>query len=115
MINIYNTGYPIIMTGNAGYMPSITGAVQWNGVTRKLEVSDGARWIPLENNINLHTNQEVENIILWAKDKMQEEDELQNLAETDPTIKDLYEQKKKIDDQLKMVMILKKKEVNETS
>lgn len=116
MIKIQNSGYPVVFQMDNSYiLPSITGAVQWNGMSKKFEVSNGSNWMAIDNSITLNSDAEYGNIVQWARKKMQEEQELERLAETDPTIKDLYDQLKIKQEQLKMVQILKKKETNGTS
>ena len=116
MIKIQNYGYPVVFQSDNSYnLPSTTGAVQWNGMTKKLEVSNGSAWLAIDNTVTLNTDAIYNDMVQWAKKKMEEEKELEALAESDPTIKDLVNQIKEKQDQLKMVQLLKKKEINESS
>lgn len=115
MIKIQNYGYPVVFQSDNTYsLPSTTGAVQWNGSTRRFEVSTGSGWVAIDNTVTLNTDSQYGTMVEWAKKKMQEEQELAKLAETDPTVKDLVDQIKEKEDQLKMVQLLKKKEINES-
>lgn len=115
MIKIQNYGYPVVFQSDNSYsLPSTTGAVQWNGMSKKFEVSTGSGWIAIDNIVQLNTDSHYGDMVVWAKKKMQEEKELEALAKSDPTIKDLVDQIKEKQDQLKIVQILKKKEINET-
>jgi hypothetical protein len=58
MINIQFTGqspnmYQIDRSYNT---PGITGAVQWNGQTKCLEVSTGSSWQRIDNTVEMHVN-----------------------------------------------------------
>lgn len=115
MIKIQNYGYPVVFQSDNSYsLPSMTGAVQWNGMSKRLEVSNGSAWVAIDNTVTLNTDAMYNDMVQWAKKKMEEEKELEALAQSDPTIKDLYDQIKQKQDQIKMVQLLKKKEVNET-
>ncbi len=116
MIKIQNYGYPVVFQSDNSYsQPTATGAVQWNGMTKKFEVSTGGGWMAIDNTVQLNTDSQYASMVEWAKKKIQEEQELEKLAETDPTIRDLYNQIKEKQEQIKMVQILTKKETNETS
>lgn len=116
MIKIQNYGYPVVFqTDNSYSLPAITGAVQWNGISKKFEVSTISGWAPIDNTIQLNSDAEYGNVMVWAKKKMQEEKELEALAANDPTVNDLVNQIKEKQEQIKMVQILKKQESNGTS
>lgn len=107
MVRINTIGTPVIyQTDNSYNQPGVTGATQWNGTTRRLEVSDGSRWIPIDNNVNIATASDLENVILWAKSKINEERELEVLARTSPAVADLVSTIKDAQDKIKMIKLL---------
>ena len=113
MIKVNTTGilptvHPI---DNSWNTPSFTGAVQWNGVSRCLEVSTGNGWQSINSSISLSTNPEVEKILLWAEKKMEEEKELEELAESNVTIKSLLTTLKDTEEKIKIVKALIKAEI----
>ena len=108
MIRVSSTGgIPLFyQSNNDGMLPRQTGAIQWNGNNRCLEVSTGSGWMSLDPNISLDTTPEITKLIQWAKAKMQEEQELKALAEKDPTVRDLLNTIDTAKEQIKMVRIL---------
>jgi len=114
MINIVSgSGIPIVYQVRQSWaQPTFTGAVQWNGSSKQLEVSTGTSWIKLENNVQLDTSPHVITALKWIEKKMAEEEEIQLLAATDPTIADLLKTIDKTKEQIEMVRILKKPEVS---
>jgi len=79
-----------------------------------LEVFNGTGWQSLPSSYSTVTlDQDIIEVIKWAKTKRSEELELENLAQTNPTIKDLVEQVKIKQDQIKMVQTLLKSPGNE--
>ena len=111
MITINSSNTPLVYQQVNNYsLPSYTGAIQWNGMTKKLEVSTGTGWIPLDTNVNLTTNPVILETIEWAQRKMQEEKDLEALAKSNPAINDLVNQIKEKHDQIEMVKTLIKKE-----
>lgn len=107
MIRVNVTGMPIVWQHDNSYQqPSITGAIQWNGNTKKLQVSTGTSWVDIDNNITLNCDTNLMNVMRWAEKKMREEVELENLSQDYPAVKDLLNQIKEKQDQLKMVKTL---------
>jgi uncharacterized spore protein YtfJ len=118
MIDYVYGGDFLSVTSNKGATPyihtsnPITGTVAYDGGSQSMKVFDGNSWQTIGGgsaNINLTPN--AINILKWAEKKMLEEVERSNLAETNPTIKDLVEQIKQKEDQIKMVQVLIKEEV----
>ena len=106
MITITSSNKPVVYQTNNYSQPMVSGAVQWNGATQRLEVSTGSSWMPLNTTVNISTNQEVLNVLDWAQKKMFEEKELEELANTSPAINDLVNQIKEKKDQIKMIQTL---------
>lgn len=112
MIKITSYGPPVIYSNDTSYnQPNCTGAIQWNGLTKKLEVSNGSAWLPLDNTVNINTSSELTEIMVWAKKKMTEEKELEILAKENPSIADLVKQIDEKKNQIQMVKALIKPEV----
>ena len=88
------------------------GNMRYNTTNQNLEVFDGNNWQMMSNSIaQVGLTAEAETLLDWAKKKRDEELELESLAKTNPTIKDLTDQIKEKQDQIKMVKTLIKKEV----
>lgn len=107
--NIYNT-----YNSNTGPQ-TFTGQMRYNSNTNNIEVFDGNNWLGIVNSTaQVGLTAEAESLLDWAKRKRDEELETERLAENNPAIKDLMEQIKVKQDQIKMVKTLIKKEsVNE--
>jgi hypothetical protein len=91
--------------------PLGAGNVRWNANFQWFEVYDGISWTSVvQGHTSVSLTPEAANILDWAKKKMHEETELARLAEHNPTIAGLIEQKKNLDDKIKMVQILVREE-----
>jgi hypothetical protein len=118
--NISSSGKYINVIGEsvANYINNYSGAqgvgnIRFNTTNQTMEVYDGMSWITLQmGHVNVGLNAEAESLLDWARKKRDEEMERDLLAATNPTIKDLLEQIKEKEDQIKMVMNLIKKEVS---
>jgi hypothetical protein len=109
MIRInHSGGVPFFQNDTSYNLPSSTGAVQWNGNSKKFQVSSGTSWIDIENSINLNADHDYLMIMRWAKEKMHEEQELERLAKENPTLKDLVDQLNYTKEQIKVVTTLLK-------
>jgi gentisate 1,2-dioxygenase len=100
MINITSYDTPIVYQTGTGNLPSFSGAVQWNGNSKKFQVSTGYGWQDIDNNVNLSASQDMVKIINWAQEKMREEEEIKKLAQTNPSVAsiigEIEESKKKL-------------------
>jgi len=107
MIKVSHYGTPVIFANDNSYnQPSVSGAVQWNGLMKRLEVSNGTSWVPVDNTVTFTTSGDMEDIISWAKKKMTEERELENLAKSNPIVADLLNQIKDAQHKVDMVKVL---------
>jgi hypothetical protein len=78
---------------------------------QNIKVFDGSIWQTLAGNLaTIDLTSEATILLDWAKKKRDEELELEKMANENPAIKDLVEQIKQKQDQLKMVQTLIKKE-----
>ena len=119
--HISQTGKYIAVTGgpgsnyvtNSGYMG--VGQLQYNTNTQKLEVYNGISWQQVNlGQYYVGLNPDAEGVIDWARDKMREERELEKLSAEHPAIKDLVEQIKEKQHQMKMVQTLIKSPGNDS-
>jgi hypothetical protein len=117
--NISQTGKYIAITGgpvsnyinNSNYMG--VGQLQYKTNTQHLEVYNGSSWQPLNmGQYYVGLNPEAEQILDWARDKIREERELEQLAKDNVAINDLLQQVKDKQHQIKMVQTLIKKETH---
>jgi uncharacterized spore protein YtfJ len=93
-------------------MNPITGMVAYDGSSQGMKVFDGNSWITVGGGVaNIHLTPSAILILKWAEQKMLEEAERNKLAETNPAIKDLLNQIKEKEEQLKIVQTLLKEEV----
>jgi hypothetical protein len=83
------------------------GNMRYNTTNQRTEVYDGTNWIQLNmGTVSIGLSGEAESLLNWARVKRNEEVELARLAEENPTIKDLVEQIKQKQEQVKMVQTL---------
>lgn len=119
MIDYVHGGEYLTVHSSTGSQPYINmsntqpmiGSVTYDSSSRKMKVFDGSSWMVLGGGqASVELSPTAISILKWAEKKMQEEIELERLSETNPTIKDLVEQVKNKQDQIKMVQNLIKKE-----
>jgi len=119
MIDYIVGGEYLDVTSNKGAQPYInrtsgqpmTGAISYDPGSQQMKVYDGNVWLSLGGGsavVNL--DPEAIRILNWAKKRMQEEAERERLAETNPAIRDLMDQIKQKEEQLKIVQTLIKEE-----
>jgi hypothetical protein len=116
--NISSSGKYINVIGEsvANYINNYSGAqgvgnIRFNTTNQTMEVYDGNGWILLQmGHVNVGLNAEAESLLDWARQKRQEELELEALAETNATIKDLMETINQKQEQISIVRTLIKKE-----
>lgn len=101
---------------NSSSMPYINmsapsaGMMRYNGSS--MEVYDGSCWLTLGMGYaNIELDFEVLSLLEWARKKRSEELERERLAETNPTMRDLIEQIKQKEEQLRIVQTLIQKEI----
>lgn len=95
---------------SSGFMG--VGDLRFNPNTQTVEVYDGQMWRELgTSHAMVGLTPEAERLLDWARLKMMEELELEALAESNPTIKDLVNQIKETQNKIKVVQTLIKDEV----
>jgi hypothetical protein len=97
------------INSSSGYMN--VGDVRYNVQMQRLEVYDGQMWLEINaGHASVGLTPDAEMALDWALKKRSEDLALEQLAKTNPTIGDLVNQKKELDDKIKMVQILMKEE-----
>jgi hypothetical protein len=117
--NIIGHGKYINVIGGStsNYINNFSGAqgvgnIRFNTTNQNMEVYDGNGWATLSmGHVSVGLNAEAESLLDWARKKRQEELELEALANSNPTIKDLMETIKQKQEQITIVKALIKKEV----
>ena len=96
------------------YLNTYTGAqgvgnLRYNTTNQQLEVYDGSNWTLLNMSYaDVRLSTEAETLLDWAKRKQHEEAMLEKLAQENTTVKDLVDQIKEKQTQIKMVQTLLK-------
>lgn len=89
-----NSPYLRVMGGTNPWVnmdrPS-AGMVRWNGSSSQIEVYDGSSWLTLQQNWTIETAEELNTVIGWAKEKMQEESKLKQLCQQFPALQKAYD------------------------
>lgn len=107
-----NGGYPATtyINTSSGYMN--VGDVRYNTNMQRLEVYDGQMWLEINtSHASVGLTPDAEMALDWAIKKKNEELILEQKAKDNPAIADLLDQRKKIDEQIKVIEILTKEEV----
>ena len=88
------------------------GNMRYNPNSQNIEVYDGSSWIILSaHHANINLSDEAVSLLQWARKKRDEELDIERLAQTNPVIKDLINQIKDKEEQIKVVQTLLKEEV----
>lgn len=94
MIKITSHVHPIVWQIDRGYLlPAQSGQVRWNGNTKEFEVCDNnsGNWYRINPEIELRNDDELVDVIEWAKKKMIYERKLEKLISEYPAVKDAKE------------------------
>ena len=119
MIDYIVGGEYLNVTSNKGAQPYINmsinqpmvGALSYDPGIGQIKVYDGNSWMSIGGgSATVNMNPNAIAILKWAEKKMFEEAERERLAETNPTIKDLMNQIKEKEEQLRIVQTLIKEE-----
>ena len=88
------------------------GNMRYNPNNQNIEVYDGSTWIILSaHHTNINLSDDAVSLLEWARKKRDEDLERERLAQTNPVIKDLVNQIKDKEEQIKVVQTLIKEEV----
>ena len=111
VVSAGNTSVPYI---NQNTNNPIQGMIRISG--SDLQVFDGASWIVMNTSYaTVGLTSEAESLLDWARKKRNEEMELEALASTNPTIKDLLDTIKQKEEQIQIVRTLIKQEIGEST
>ena len=115
MIGTINGNKGIVVQGsNRSYIAKsyssnggMAGDVMYDMDNQILKVYDGSAWMPMTpNNVMIELSTDIISILDWARNKRNEEYEREHLAKTNPAIKDLVNQIKEKEEQIKVVQTL---------
>ena len=88
------------------------GNMRYNPNNQNIEVYDGSTWIILSaHHTNINLSDDAVSLLEWARKKRDEDLERERLAQNNPVIKDLVNQIKDKEEQIKVVQTLIKEEV----
>ena len=88
------------------------GNMRYNPNSQNIEVFDGTNWVIIQaNHAYVSLTSDAVSLLEWARKKRDEELEMERLAESSPVIKDLINQVKEKQEQIKVVQTLIKEEV----
>ena len=92
--------------GNYSNAPGV-GNMRYNPSNQNIEVYDGSTWIILSaHHTNINLSDDAVSLLEWARKKRDEDLERERLVQTNPVIKDLVNQIKDKEEQIKMVITL---------
>lgn len=103
MIRITSRTQPIVWQVDKQYLlPAQSGQVRWNGNNKEFEVCDNnsGNWYRINPEIELRNDDQLAEVIDWAKKKMEYERKLEKLMKEYPAVKDA---KEKLDIILKLI------------
>ena len=99
-------GYPSSTYINHGSGPGL-GNMRYNPNSQNIEVFDGSIWVIMQSsNAYISLDHEALKLLEWVRKKRDEELEVELLAETNSTIKDLVNQVKEKQEQIRIVQAL---------
>ena len=104
-----NGGFPAntYINTSSGFMN--VGDVRYNSQMQRFEVYDDQMWLEINSShASVGLTPDAENALTWAINKQNEEMMLEAKAKDNPAIADLLNQRKKIDEQIKVIEILTK-------
>lgn len=97
-----STSQPYVNMNNAS-----AGMVRYNANTQNFEVYDGSSWMTMYSTVATVTlDYDVQTILNWAKQKMQEEQKIAELAQKNPTVADAVAAVKTAEEKLQAVVAL---------
>jgi hypothetical protein len=104
-ITVTNSSSSTYVNGMSGLQG--VGNMRYNTSSQNVEVFDGNNWVMLNMSIpSIGLNSDAESLLDWARQKRNEELELQSLAQEHPSIKDLVNDIENKKDQIKMIRTL---------
>ena len=114
MLKSISSGSPWLSINNYQNPPYISpgsissGMVRYNPGQHRLEVYDGHVWLELGSTANVDLSPSAREVFDWARKKMAEEAEFEQLAKTNPSVQDSLNKVREAEAQLKVVANLVK-------
>ena len=109
-VQVTNTSSSTYINGYSGLQG--VGNMRYNTSSQNMEVFDGNTWVMLNMSIpSIGLSTDAESLLDWARKKRDEELELEKMANENHAIKDLVNQIKSKQGQIKMIQTLIQKEV----
>ena len=68
-----------------------SGKVRYNPQRDSMQTYNGVEWVDLAQSVSIGLSKDAENIMAWAKTKMEQEANLKDAIERHPGLKDAYE------------------------
>jgi hypothetical protein len=68
-----------------------SGKVRYNPQKRTTETFNGIEWVAIEQEVTIGLSQEAEDIIAWARSKMEQEANLKSAMEKHPGLREAYD------------------------
>jgi len=92
MIRIQHTGHPpaAYQIDRSYNLPPVTGAVQWNGVNKCLEVSNGGSWQRIDNTVEFHNSIDIQAMYNWVEEQKRKQAEEKELRSKYPALDEAY-------------------------
>jgi hypothetical protein len=110
VVSAGNTSVPYV---NPNINNPIQGMIRISGTD--MQVYDGTTWMTMNTSYaSVGLSSDAEALLDWARKKRNEEFELEALAQTNPTIRDLLDTIKQKEEQITIVRTLIKQEVGES-
>jgi hypothetical protein len=68
-----------------------SGNVRYNPQRHSMQTFNGVEWVDIARSVSIGLSQTAEDVLSWAKSKMEQEAKLQEAMEKHPGLKDAYE------------------------
>jgi len=89
-IQSYTTSPSWYQVDTSHNLPTVTGAVQWNGNSKCFEVSIGNSWQRIDNTVQVSHSYDMNMVAQWVMKKMTEEEETKKLRSKYPALDEAY-------------------------
>ena len=67
------------------------GLLRYNTQNNRMEVYDGTNWLDFGGHVEIGLDRQAEEIMSWARNKMQEDQELERLCKEHPALQEAYD------------------------
>lgn len=107
--NVYSNGLYVTANSTVGG-PYINASIPSAGIMRyhnqQVQVYDGSSWLAVGSTVNVGLSAQAEEIMNWARKKMEEEREARAMALDHPAVADALEAVREAEQQLQTVVAL---------